>query len=95
MKIDMTEALYDARLEAQRFLLAFMTSTTPGDNDIADSIKCIMTQFVGCVMREITEIAEDYISAKILTQIEIKQLRKCVIDLEACMVKFNNKDSVQ
>ena len=65
-------------------LMEFLTNTTPNSDELSDSIKCILSQFV-LNMRTGVRLATNLnglISSAELVDIQQKELRRCVVDLE-------------
>ena len=66
-------------------LAEFIEQTTPNDDELSDSIKCIIAQFLMNVRISVRNASKSkgWISSAELVDIQQKELRRCVIDLEA------------
>lgn len=76
------------RQSNQVFLLEFMTRTAHLEDELAESMKATMSQFLCSVRKDITVIASEndgMISEPDIYQGQIDALRRCIIDLEQCL----------
>jgi len=65
-------------------LAEFIEKTTPNDDELSDTIKCILSQFLMNVRISVRTASKSkgWISSLELIDIQQKELRRCVIDLE-------------
>ena len=83
--------------ENHDFIMKFLLTTENHFDNITGSMKAIICQFLHNTRRGLALIAKknglDSISNKQLIEIQIKELRRCIVDLQTC---FNNdKDTIQ
>ena len=65
-------------------LAEFIEQTKPNDDDLSDTIKCIIAQFLINVRISVRKASKSkgWISSAELVDIQQTELRRCVIDLE-------------
>ena len=65
-------------------LAEFVEQTKPNDDELSDTIKCIISQFLLNVRRSVRTASKSkgWISSLELIDIQQTELRRCIIDLE-------------
>ncbi len=80
-------------------IMDFMESTKDDKNDMSNSTKAIIAQFLVSSRRGFNLCAqlngEPYISAKQVTEVQLQELRRCIIDLQSVLNRMDNKEVIQ
>ena len=85
--------------QSHDIIMDFMNSTKDDKNDMTNSTKAIIAQFIVSTRRGFNLCAElngePYISAKKLTEVQIQELRRCIVNLQENLNRLDNKEVIQ
>lgn len=80
-----------ARLENHNFILKFLLRTAHLEDELAASIKATISQFLHMMRKDVTAIAmihEGCIAESDIYELQINNLRQCIVDLEQCLQRM-------
>ena len=77
--------------EVHEFIQKFMDYTKDDKSFITGTTKMIIAQFIANVRRELSEL-DEYIPAQQVTEVQLAELRQCIIDLTEVSNRAQNGD---
>lgn len=80
------------------FLLRFLKGTRDIEDDLAETIISVMCQHLGLSVFSVKELHDKkgYVTRTENFELQIKSLRKCIVDLEECLnFTLSRKDKLQ
>lgn len=78
----------EIRLHNQQYILKFLLRTAHLEDELAESMKATISQFLHTIRKDVTMIAlanEGCIREADIYELQIKNLRQCIVDLEQCL----------
>ena len=68
------------------YLQGFLIRTEHLEDELAESMKAVISQFIHCVRVQVDRVAyENMICEPDIYELQINSLRQCIIDLDECL----------
>lgn len=89
----------EKRLDNHNFILNFLVRSQDLTDELSESMKATMSQFLDTVRKDVNRLGfvdDGYIPQSDIYQVQINNLRKCIVDLEHCVnITLSGRKTVQ